>query len=165
MDLRTEIYSPKWEVFPANWKTILSQNIRSERARLGISQKELATKMGASDGGTISYWENAKGFFNMETLVLLGEYFGRNPNELLTIDLSGSSPPPQKAPLSIERDDGAGADGGGGHDGPAAAESPPAALETAEGRKAARLRAYRFLEDLEKMEESPPPKSLELTHN
>lgn len=122
MDLKSEIYSPKWDVFPKNWKNILAANIKSERARLGISQKELATKMGASDGGTISYWENAKGFFNIETLVMLSEYLGRSPNELLTQDLSGSSPP------EGTRQEGIGAHGGGGAESPAAAESPPIGL-------------------------------------
>lgn len=127
MDTQIEVFTPKWKVFPVNWRDVLSKNIRHERKRLDISQATLAKKMGIQGGDTVSNWERGKGGFNIDTLVLLGEYLERSPNELLTKDLSGS-PPPKVAPLSIEHGDGISDRGGGGASSPAAAESPPAAL-------------------------------------
>lgn len=60
----------------------VAKNIRVARARLGLSQKELAEKSGVNEA-TISFLENAKhGIIRMSTLTKLANVLGLDVEEL-----------------------------------------------------------------------------------
>ena len=66
-----------------NARLVVGARIRSERERQGISQAELAQRLGKSQAA-VSFWEGGRRSPDVEDLVLLGEVLRLDPGILLT---------------------------------------------------------------------------------
>lgn len=63
-------------------KILFAENLKGHRERLGITQAELADKLGFS-AKSISKWENKRGLPTVEALAELAQLFGLSTEELL----------------------------------------------------------------------------------
>lgn len=80
--------------------TEISKNIRVYRRRLGLSQEELAARLHVTRQ-TVSSWERAKSYPDLDMVVALSQALGTDPNSLLyppaggkRLGLRGVSPKP-----------------------------------------------------------------------
>lgn len=64
----------------------IGQRIRDHRARLGLSQDELASRVYVSRQ-TISSWENSKTYPDVQSLLILSEAFGASVDSLIKGDV------------------------------------------------------------------------------
>lgn len=130
----------------------LSRNIKFERDRRGISQRKLAEELGLKGSSTVTHWEKGNNYPTLEIFVQLCVFFGKRPDEMLGIDLTGTSPPKggedtedttSMAMMAKE----------GGHKQPAAAnrEEPPPKAEKGE-LQAMRRQVLEVLNKIEEME-------------
>lgn len=64
---------------------IVGENIKNRRLAMGLTQKQLAKKIGLNDsgGGAISYWERGLYAPGAYSLCLLADAFGCTVDELL----------------------------------------------------------------------------------
>ena len=63
-------------------KIILGQRLRELREAKGLTQKQLAEKLGVLER-TISYWESGKRECDFDTLIKISKYFGSTIDDLL----------------------------------------------------------------------------------
>ena len=77
---------------------ILSKNIKFERNRRGLSQRDLATSLGFKGTSTVTFWEKGDNYPPLETFLQLCKFFERDPNEMLCKDLTALQPEPEQPP-------------------------------------------------------------------
>ena len=65
----------------------IAEQIKAGRARLGLTQDELAQKVFVSRQ-TISSWENNKTYPDVQSLMLLSQTFGISIDDLVKVDLT-----------------------------------------------------------------------------
>lgn len=64
-------------------KKTFAANVRAERARLGISQEELAKRVGVSQDAIVKY-ESGEGYTpGIDKVCALADVFGSTPNKLI----------------------------------------------------------------------------------
>lgn len=61
------------------------QNIKKYRERIGLSQRQLADKLGF-DASTVAYWETGRGAPNADTIVELCTLFGVKPSVMMGVE-------------------------------------------------------------------------------
>ncbi len=84
----------------------IANRLRQMRNKNGLSQEELAAKMGVSRQA-VSKWERAEASPDTENLILLAKLYGISIDELLNTDSSGSSGSSQTSSsgVSLKKDD------------------------------------------------------------
>ena len=128
---------------PMDWEGFFAKNLRTERSRLGITQQDLASKLGMKSGATVTQWEKSTSFPNLETFVRICNFFLKTPTQMLYEDLTSFSPPKLN---KLSDGDSEGTNSGGRGQPTAsvlASESPPP-----QGQEARVMEAERKLIDL-----------------
>lgn len=64
-------------------KKKFASNVRAERARLGISQEELARRVGVSQDAIVKYESGDSYTPGIDKVCALADVFGSSPNELI----------------------------------------------------------------------------------